>query len=134
MESVRLPHPDVWATKRQFSQNLEKGPAWAEHNPLAPCRLRVHLVHRRVGTPCLRDSRLAACMDRPTLEYRMSGFPTGLRVFFGLPESGVKGCDAMGAVGRIHCSTVCMWRSPWRGVWKGGWSPVCGIRWCILAV
>ena len=68
MESVSLPHPDVWATKissipitvrmgmiSSLPIALRMGPHAQNHallhNLLAPCWLCMHLVYKGVGTP-----------------------------------------------------------------------------------
>ena len=74
MESVSLPHPDVWATKiSSISITLRMGPHAQNHsllyNILAPSQLSAHLAYKRVGTSYgVTHAWLVACMDCPTLE------------------------------------------------------------------
>ena len=73
MKSVRLPLPDVWATKiSRVPIALKMGPHVLNHsllyNILEPCWLSVHLVYKGVVTPCQCDMGVVGGMDRPTLE------------------------------------------------------------------
>ena len=87
MESLRLLHPDVWATKRSsFPIALRMGPissipialtgpaCTASHcvmgySVLAPCQLGVHVVIREMGLPAgMTCGSLVACVYHPTLE------------------------------------------------------------------